>query len=46
MVHGRQSWEQKETNMQRFKAGDTQLLVEQLLLKWVWMCPMHHGDGD
>jgi ATP-dependent DNA helicase RecG len=27
MVHGRQSWEQKETNMLRFKAGDTQLLV-------------------
>jgi ATP-dependent DNA helicase RecG len=27
MVHGRQSWEIKETNMQRFKNGDTQLLV-------------------
>ncbi|WP_262670688.1 ATP-dependent DNA helicase RecG [Flavisolibacter nicotianae] len=27
MVHGRQSWEQKEANMQRFKNKDTQLLV-------------------
>ena len=27
MVHGRQSWAEKETNMLRFKAGDTQLLV-------------------
>jgi len=27
MVHGRQSWEIKETNMQRFKNGDTQILV-------------------
>lgn len=27
MVHGRQSWELKEANMQRFKSGDTQLLV-------------------
>ncbi|HUC81999.1 MAG TPA: ATP-dependent DNA helicase RecG [Flavisolibacter sp.] len=27
MVHGKQPWELKETNMQRFKSGDTQLLV-------------------
>lgn len=27
MVHGRQTWEQKETNMMRFKNKDTQLLV-------------------
>lgn len=27
MVHGKQSPEQKETNMQRFKTGDTQIMV-------------------
>jgi ATP-dependent DNA helicase RecG len=27
MVHGKQSWDIKEANMQRFKSGDTQLLV-------------------
>ncbi|HYO23152.1 MAG TPA: ATP-dependent DNA helicase RecG [Flavisolibacter sp.] len=27
MVHGKQPWELKEANMQRFKSGDTQLLV-------------------
>ncbi len=27
MVHGRQPWELKEANMQRFKSGDTQILV-------------------
>jgi ATP-dependent DNA helicase RecG len=27
MVHGRQPWDLKETNMQRFKNGDTQILV-------------------
>jgi len=27
MVHGRQPGEQKETNMQRFKQGDTQIMV-------------------
>jgi ATP-dependent DNA helicase RecG len=27
MVHGKQPWDLKEANMQRFKSGDTQLLV-------------------
>lgn len=27
MVHGKQPWELKEANMQRFKSGDTQILV-------------------
>ena len=33
MVHGRQSSEQKETNMQRFVSGDTQILVSTTVIE-------------
>jgi len=33
MVHGRQSAEQKETNMQRFVSGDTQIMVSTTVIE-------------
>ena len=33
MVHGRQSSEQKETNMQRFVSGDTQIMVSTTVIE-------------
>ena len=33
MVHGRQTSEQKETNMQRFVAGDTQIMVSTTVIE-------------
>jgi ATP-dependent DNA helicase RecG len=33
MVHGRQTAEQKETNMQRFVAGDTQIMVSTTVIE-------------
>jgi ATP-dependent DNA helicase RecG len=33
MVHGRQKAEQKETNMQRFVNGDTQIMVSTTVIE-------------